>query len=672
MRRLLPLFLLVLALRADIPDVDQRGGLPRDQNTPRTFVSCTNAADWQAQSKLICDQILLSCGLYPSPDRTPLKARVFDRIEREGYSVEKVHFQPFPGLFVAGNLYRPLGKGNGPFPAVLNLHGHDEAGRFQEAAVARCVQFARLGMVAFNCDLLGYNDSAQFSPRNAGGSLVRPKNYDNHAVLFSAPTNQLWGLSLAGVQLWSSIRAVDFLQALPDVDRAKVGATGESAGATQALLLAALDQWVQVVALAGAGAPATSGACACEDAPGLRVDFSSPDFAAALAPRPLLLLEGTQAGAKAILEREGAAVAGIYRLLGAEGKFRSASVEGGEHYEQAAREAAYAWFAHGLQWQAATDKILEQSLTKEPESALRVFPDGKYPADALSEADFVAAWIEARKEKLSALEPKDASSFSLLDQTTRMLWQNLLQLDLSVLKPGGVVSEWAVGRPGKGDRIEKQLMVLDDEHPLKLLVIIAHPAGRAAVGPGGARERLAAVLLAKGYGVLGLDLFQTGKTRDAAVVRRSPFTNFYTTYNRTVIQQRVQDLTTAFCYAKQVLKAPKVVILADGEAGLWSLLTAIAPDALVADANAFDAASDVAWLDPERFFPGARMLGGPAAVAAIAAPRPMLIHHTGTSFDTQRIQQAYQATGHPEHLRVQADILTDKEIVAWLETQFPP
>ncbi len=234
------------------------------------------------------------------------------------------------------------------------------------------------------------------------------------------------------------------------------------------------------------------------------------------------------------------------------------------------------------------------------------------------------------------------------------------------------MSEWAVGRPGKGDRIEKQLMVTDDEHPPKLLVIIAHPQGRAAVGPGGARERLAAMLLAKGYGLLALDLYQTGKAREEAVVRRSPLTNSFATYNRTVIQQRVQDLCTANMYAKSVLHAARVAIVADGEAGLWALLAAVAPDALVADANAFDASNDAAWLDPERFFPGVRLLGGPAAIATIAAPRPLWVHHTGGVFDASWIKEGYQATGHPERLRVQTDSPSDKEILAWLEPLAAP
>ncbi|HTH48491.1 MAG TPA: acetylxylan esterase [Candidatus Limnocylindria bacterium] len=676
MRRPLFLFLLVFALRADIPEVDQRGRTVRDQNTPRTFTTVTNAADWKAQSEAIRNQIQMSCGLYPSPDRTPLKARIFDRIERDGYSVEKVHFQPFPGLYVAGNLYRPLGKGNGPFPAVLNPHGHSESGRLTDttnfSTVARCIQFARMGMVAFSYDMLGYNDSAQFSPRNADGSLVRPKDYDNHAALFRDPTNQLWGLSLMGVQLWNSIRAVDFLQSLPDVDPGKIGCTGESGGATQTILLAALDPWIQVFAPVAMVSHTMQGGCWCENAPGLRVDFSNLEIAAASAPRPQLLVGASGDWTKTTLEVEGPAVAGVYRLLGAEEKFRAVRFDYGHNYNRTSREAVYGWFAHWLQGRPEAEKIAELPYEKEPDAALRVFPDGKYPADALTEAQFTAAWIAARKEKVLALRPKDTNSMGQLMALMQNYWVDLLQLDPAVWKPGGVVSEWAIGRPGRGDRIEKQLTMLDPDHPPKFLVIFAHPDGKAAVGPGGARERLAGYLLAKGYAVLGLDLFQTGPGRDAAIARRSPFTNYFTTYNRTVLQQRAQDLITAFNYAKDVLHVKQVAMVADGEAGLWALLTAIQPDALVADANAFDAASDAAWLDPERFFPGVRTLGGPAAVAAAAAPRPLWVHHTGTAFDTTWIREAYGVTGHPERLKIQADLATDKEIAAWLDALASP
>jgi dienelactone hydrolase len=670
MYRLFLLCWAICILRADLPDTDQRGVVPRDLNTPRTFPLVTNAANWKALSGSIREQVLASCGLMPGPDRTPLKAEIFGRIERDGYSVEKVHFQPFPGLYLAGNLYRPLGKGKGPFPGVLNPHGHGEAGRLADNAdfsiPARCIQFARMGMVAFNYDMLGYNDSAQFSPRNADGSLVRSKNYDNHSALFNDPTNQLWGLSLMGVQLWNSIRAVDFLQSLPDVDRNRLGCTGESGGGTQTFLLGAVDDRIKVSAPVVMVSHTMQGGCWCENAPGLRVDYSNMELAAAFAPRPQLLVAATGDWTKATLEVEGPAIAGVYKLLGAEDKFRAVRFDAGHNYNLTSREAVYEWFARWLLDQPDAAKVSEQAYAKEPDAALRVFPDGKYPADALSEADFAAAWIKGRRQKLAAGQPVDTNSFVLFKQQTLRFRQPIIQPDTKVWQPGRVVSEGAIGRPGKADRIEKQLIQLDPDRPAKVLVIIAHPSGKSAIGTGGVRERLALRLVAQGYAVLGVDLFQTGSGRDEAVARRSPFTNHYSTYNRTVLQERAQDLATVCVYAKMVLYAQKVAIVADGESGLGALLMAHWADYVVADANGFDANRDALWLDPERFVPGIREMGGPAATAGLAAPRPLWVHNTKDTFDTTWIKGAYEATGKPENFRVQPDLADEKAIVEWL------
>ena len=52
----------------------------------------------------------MSAGLWPMPEKAPLNAQVFGRIERGDYSVEKVYFESHPGFYVTGNLYRPVGK----------------------------------------------------------------------------------------------------------------------------------------------------------------------------------------------------------------------------------------------------------------------------------------------------------------------------------------------------------------------------------------------------------------------------------------------------------------------------------------------------------------------------------------------------------------------------------
>jgi hypothetical protein len=97
---------------------------PRGHEILANFVHkiCGCKATWTMESFIdrtcreIREQVLVSCGLWPLPAKTPLQARVFGKITREGYSVEKVCFQTLPGFYLAGNLYRPLGRGPGPFP----------------------------------------------------------------------------------------------------------------------------------------------------------------------------------------------------------------------------------------------------------------------------------------------------------------------------------------------------------------------------------------------------------------------------------------------------------------------------------------------------------------------------------------------------------------------------
>src|SRR2546428_13708580 len=159
-----------------LPATDQRAGKIKDLNTPREFPAIHSRSEWESRAKDIREQILVSCGLWPLPERTPLNARIFGKVERDGYSVEKAYFQTYPGFYLAGNLYRPLGKGSGPFPAILNPHGHWPNGRMADtkegSIAARCINFAKQGMIAFSYDMVGYNDT-QFPDWPASEELYR-------------------------------------------------------------------------------------------------------------------------------------------------------------------------------------------------------------------------------------------------------------------------------------------------------------------------------------------------------------------------------------------------------------------------------------------------------------------------------------------------------------------
>lgn len=657
---------------SQLPSSDRRAESVHDANTPRTFGSYPNAAAWNVRAAELQAQILFSCGLSPLPVRTPLEPRIFGRIEGDEFTVEKVQLQPSPGVYLAGNLYRPKGT-NGPFPAILSPHGHWPQGRLEDTEVAsvpqRCIQLARLGFVVFSHDMIGYQDTAQFTPRSADGIPLQPAFYDNHVGTFQDPALQLWSLNLLGQQLWNSIRALDFLAALPDVDPDRLGCTGASGGGTQTFLLAGVDQRIKATVPAVMVSHTMQGGCVCENAPGLRVSGYNVEFAALTSPRPQLLIGATGDWTRTTLETEGPDVARIYALLNATNQFRAVCFDGPHNYNQAAREAMGGWFARWLLGRSSSGPIAEQTVPVPVVPLLRLYSDGRPPPGALNESAFAAQWIQRRQEQLLALQPTNRVSFTNYLRTFVPNWGRALALDES--ERPTLVIEGALGRNGRGDRIERRLLMPDRDR-FSAAVVLVHPDGRASIGPGGAREAFAARLLENQIPVLAFDAFQSGPLKDPTLPHYTPFTNFFTTYNRTLMQERVQDILTAIAYVRQVVQPDRVILVGDGAAGLWCLLAAREADVVVADAMELDPGDDRTLLSVEIFVPGLRLIGGFDGAASLAAPRPMWIHHTGSRFATTWSAAAYEANGARDQLLTGAEAASEQQLLRWILARAKP
>ena len=211
-----------------LPGIDRRATRIRHLHLPYSFKPFLIQEGWLRRAGHLRRQIEVSAGLWPPVEKSPLKARIFGKVSKGDYSIEKVFFESYPGFYVTGNLYRPVGK-EGPFPGILTPHGHWAYGRLENQSLSsvpgRSINLARQGHVVFAYDMLGYNDSRQVKDHR------RPLDRS-----FS-----LWGIGWLGIQLWNSIRSVDFLQSLPDVDPDRMGCTGASGGGTQTFLLTAVD-----------------------------------------------------------------------------------------------------------------------------------------------------------------------------------------------------------------------------------------------------------------------------------------------------------------------------------------------------------------------------------------------------------------------------------------------
>ncbi|MFN5950419.1 MAG: acetylxylan esterase, partial [Pirellulaceae bacterium] len=272
----------------------------------------TDRAAWELRAEELRHQLRVTLGLHPMPRLPELKATIHSPRSMGDYQVEKVYFESIPGLFVTGTLYRPVGNWEGKRPGILCPHGHWPNGRFHDPAPAevnrqlangeerfvsaarnpiqaRCVQLARMGCVVFQWDMLGYCDAQQVPMERAHGFKARGEvdaTTKDGWVLFS-PEAEGHHQSVMGLQTLHSMRAVDFMLTLPEVDPSKLGITGASGGGTQTFIAAALEPRLQLAFPAVMVSTGMQGGCTCENASGLRVDTGNVELAALFAPKPM-------------------------------------------------------------------------------------------------------------------------------------------------------------------------------------------------------------------------------------------------------------------------------------------------------------------------------------------------------------------------------------------------
>jgi len=649
---------------AELPSADARTGPLRNPNTPRVFGSYTNLNAWNQRAADIRSQILTSAGLVPLPARTPLEARVFGRVAGDGFTVEKVQLQTSPGVYLAGNLYRPLSPSAGPFPAALCPHGHWPGGRLEQTEAvhmpARCMQLARLGFVVFSPDLIGYQDTLQFVPRSTEAAS---DPYAGHAAVFRDPALQLWNLNLLGQQLWNGIRSLDFLSDLDGVDPDRIGCTAADSGALLGFLLSAVDLRVKVLSPVCMISHTHQGDCPCENAPGLRIIGDNVEFAAAFAPRPQLLVGASGDWTRTTLSVEGPEIHRIYGLMNASNRFRALSLEGPHNDHAGSRALAAGWLARWLLNRSETADIPDMPDAIPPAALLRVYPDNLPPPGALNEAQFVQQWIRQRQADLAAALPTNRVAFTNHLRSFVPYWARVLAIE-SGDRPALRI-EGAIGRAGRGDRVERRLLLPDGDQ-FSAAVVLVHPDGRAAIGRDGERASLAARLLEARIPVLAFDAFQTGPSKDPTLPHYTPLDGSFSTYHRTLVQERVQDILNAVAYVRQVVRPRRVILVGDGAAGLWTLLAARAADGVVADAGALNWDDDRQFLGAETFVPGIRLIGGPDGAASLAAPRPLWIHHTGSRFRTPITEKLYSAAEAPDQLTVSPEVASETALLHWI------
>jgi hypothetical protein len=608
---------------------------------------------WEAERDRIRERLLVSLGLWPMPPKTPLNPVIYGKIDRDDYTIEKVYFASLPGHYVTGNLYRPKNV-SGKIPGVLNPHGHWANGRFYDAGEAaakkqvekgaekfletgaryplqaKLAGIARLGCTVFFYDMVGYADSKPVEHRNGFFDLD------------AAQRQQNW----MGLQTWNSIRALDFLLSLPEVDASRIGVTGASGGGTQTFILGAIDPRPTASFPAVMVGTAMQGGCVCENAPYLRVGINNVAITSLFAPKPLAM-SGADDWTKEIETKGLPEMQRVWSFYGQTDNVYAKAFPQFEHnYNQVAREMMYAWFNKHLKLNLP-EPVLERDMKPVPPAELSVWDaEHPLPTDTAS-VDGVKAYLtKVSNDQFAALLPKDAAGVAEYRRVVGAAAR--VMLDSGVPSPDDIAVVTEVPRSGGDDfRLHKLTITRAGAKEEVPVVAIVPPSfnGQAVLwlndrgkshlfGDDGKPTAEVKRLLTAGLGVVGADVFQTGEfVAEPGKNPRSDFKDKFVgypfCYNRPLLSHRVHDILTVLGAMKKRPEITTIHLIGTGDsAGTWALLArALAGDLVsktVVDVRGFGFSKITDPTDPQ-FLPGALKYGGLGGLAALAAPANLTI-----------------------------------------------
>lgn len=483
----------------------------------------------------------MAAGLYPWPEKTPLNTRRELVGEYDGYTIYKIMFESYPGLWSTGNLYlpRPL---TGKCPAILNVIGHWEKQRLTRMDTGdypqQITNFARMGFVCLVTDMIGMVDSRQLSHEYGRGE------------------RELWGSNGLGVQLWNNIRALDLLCFMPEVDADNIGVTGASGGGSQTLFLSLLDDRVKAAAPINMISLHMQGGCQCENAAGLRRDTTNTEMCAMLAPRPLFLAGSTGDWTKYQLTEEYPAIRDIYALYGAEEKVEQYFQIAPHQYNVKTRHRVYSFFARHLM---GKDLLWEEEAIETPYLSDMVWfkEGGKAPGFANDEEYFTAhkAELTARVASLPLAEKK-----KMLAWVTGIDGRDYAVADGDIIRADGVTVERNVLTSARGEQIP-WVKLIPTSWDGKRVCLALSGMGKACVE----REEIRA-MLADGVAVVSGDLFLTGEFGDIkpAILGTPNAQRYFTTFHYTTAAHQTRDVALLW----------RLTASLAGEATLWAEGTA--------------------------------------------------------------------------------------------------
>ncbi len=500
--------------------IDQAAGYYETRD--REIDALKTKDDWIKRQADVRSKLNLIAG--PFPEKTPLNVKITGKVKKEGFTVEKVVYESFPGLYVTGCIFIPDNI-DGKVPAVLHVSGHNQESFRADLYQVVIINLVRKGIIVLAIDPPGQGENIQYyDPEiklsSIGYSVIEHCYIGNQCFLS--------GISSAKYFIWDGIRGIDYLISRKDVDPERIGVTGFSGGGTITSYISAFDERVAVSvpcswATANRRVLETKGAQDAETIffRGLAEGITFEDLIEVRAPKPTMMTFVTrdqylsfQGAREAFNEAKKA-----YAALGAEDKLKLVEDDFQHWMTPKIRLAIFSFFIEHFNLSAdpAEEKVV--LLTKDE---LKVTSTGHLSTSFGGKMIFDITKIETEKliEKIEQSRRDIDSHLSLVkDKAVKISGYRYPPVaDVKSLINGRYQrNAYSVGKyaiMGEGDYAVPILLFVPDngieKHPA---IIYLHPEGKVVEAlPGGEIERF----VKAGYVVAAVDVLGRGEVKNSA------------------------------------------------------------------------------------------------------------------------------------------------------------
>ena len=191
-------------------------------------------------------------------------------------------------------------KAEGPLPAVICLQGHSKGMYLSLGKYKRLkdIKSIRLGDRDFGLQAVKQGYCALVMEQRGLGERESERSRDmSKRCVFPSMNALLFRRTMIGLHVWDVMRAIDFLETLPEVDNTKIACLGTSGGGTVTYYAACMDNRIKIAMPSCSVCTYKDSIgkvyhCCCNYLPCSAKYFDMGDLGALIAPRSLIVVAG--------------------------------------------------------------------------------------------------------------------------------------------------------------------------------------------------------------------------------------------------------------------------------------------------------------------------------------------------------------------------------------------